>query len=342
MSLDNTAWQPILGSWRRNDQFGQSMGNIFVAGGAPLQSFDLRQTEQPFLNPPNLSASEQHFAQGVRLSSYDENSIEMELSVIAFGTGITNRFSTASTNRYLIADWNRPPHVPPTHGWQWVVEVSFTDAPAETIQEAEGLPDATWRGTARRDLRAVGRQNIPGVSANETRVLEGWRLYRNEHTTPTAGDTQAAVNLMNADWRDSALLVLATSDGRATIPVPTELRGTATWVRIGIHGRTALAPAGDDRYAFFRFPVRDYRPMATRPTGGGANTWHSLNRDNGFLESRNNAGNWVDLPLLQHSNAPNMNATNNTNAQTPFPNEASSQSRDASGVWRQQSLIGSE
>ena len=341
MSLDNTAWQPILGSWRRNDQFGPSLGNIFVAGGAPLQSFDLRQTVPPFVNPPNLSASEQHFARGVRLSSYDENSIEVELSVIAFGTNATNRFSVASTNRYFIADWTRPPHMPPTHGWQWVAEISFTDVPAETIQEAESLPDAVWRGDTRRDLRAFAPQNVPGVSPTETRVLEGWRLYRNEHTSPTDGDSPGGVSLMNADWRDSAPLVLATSDGRATIPVPAEIRGRATWVRIGIHGRTALAPAGDDRYAFFKFPG-EYRPMAIRPTGGGANTWHSLNRDNGFLQSRNNSGTWEDLPLLRHANAPNMDATNNTNAQTPFPNEASSQSRDNSGVWRQQSLIGSE
>ena len=337
MSIDNTRWQPILGSWRRNDQFGHSQGNIFVAGGAPLQSFDLRPIGAgASVNPPNLSASEEHFAQGARLHNYDGNSIELELSVIAFGTNVTNRYTGTSTNRYLI-DWDRPPHVPPA-GWQWVAEISFTDSPAETIQEAESLPNAAWRGTARRDLRAVAPQNIPGVSASETRVLEGWRLYRNNHTTPSVGDSQIAIDRMNANWRDSAPLVLATNNRRAIIPVPIEIRESATWVRIGIHGRTAIAPAGDDRYAYFKFPVRDYRPMATRV----GTQWHSLNRNNGFLQSRNSSGNWVDLPLLQHANAPNMNATNNTNAQTPFPSQASSQSRDASGVWRQQSLIGSE
>lgn len=138
-------------------------------------------------------------------------------------------------------------------------------------------------------------------------------------------------------WNSSSAGSRSWFDSGGIVNVPSN-RQDWTWFR-GILG-TQFGEAVQNIPTFIERPdfgPQEYRPMATQV----GTQWQSLNRTNGFLQSRNASG-WVDLPLLQYANAPNMNTTNNTDTQTPFPSQASSQSRDASGVWRQQSKIGSE
>ena len=206
--------------------------------------------------------------------------------------------------------------------------------------------------------RSTYPHHTNGYTANATRTWSLYTSFSNQETdNPNKITDWAASNIIylqqvntfsqavgfwnnpNVPWNSPNPGSRSWFDNGGIVNVPAN-RQNWTWFR-GILA-TQFGEAVQNVPTYIRrdhFLPPEYRPMATMLN----NQWHSLNRENGFLQSRNNSGNWSNLPLLQHPNAPNMNETNNTNAQTPFPTEASSQSRGGSGtVWRQQSLIGSE
>ena len=275
----------------------------------------------------------------------NESRLQLNVNVLAIGAGSTARSGGTWTNRYAIG----------ANAIQWNTWSSFVSFTAAETSEPSSLSEGNW-------TNELERQSLIAIRH------AGRRLFRNTHFNPAypgraavarLGNTDnAMVNRFNTDmtlapppavanaiedgdpfsiernWRQTAPII-RTFD----VSIPTEI--SPTWVRIRLgtlqRGENHYFPA---EYVYFPFPgTQEYRPMATRV----GTEWHSLNRENGFLESRTSNGEWEDLPLLQHASAPNMDATNNTDSDTPFPNEASSQSRGGNGnVWRQQSLIGSE
>jgi len=323
-----------------------NLSNDIIANVHPLDDLNghvIAGTPEP-VSDRNLP-DRQRFGRGIRarIMPTNESRLQLNVNVLAVGAGNTALSGGTWTNRYAIGanaiQWN-----------EWNSFVSFT---AEATSEPSSLLNSDW-------TNELDRQSLIAVRR------AGRRLFRHTHFNP-AYPARAAIarmgstdtNMMNRFNTDMTLapppaIANAIEDGhsfsiernwRQTAPIirtfdvsiPADMY--PTWVRIRLgtlqRGQNSYFPA---EYVYFPFPARVYRPMATRV----GNEWHSLNRENGFLESRANSG-WEELSLLLHSNAPNMDATNNADGDTPFPAEASSQSRGGSGsVWRQQSLIGSE
>ena len=312
-----TEWKDITGSI---NPFGTAEGGVRAFGG----SVTFLNQQYPF---PIDETHMNNFSRGIRFRYSDigvSGSVFVECHANVSGATFSNRNNNSLTNTYTSTNsrtWeirtefnnNSTGSNPPTSGWVSVPSL-----------EMQHVPTAAYLASV------LGHGNGVGLFRNEGNYSH-WNPFNqvaNPNTTQTLGPNSNARSWFHnsgtisppsghENWRWARFWLMSSEVDYMDPPTVFHLR------------REEL--------------TREYRPMAIRPTGGGANTWHSLNRDNGFLQSRNNGGNWVDLPLLQHANAPNMNATNNTNAQTPFPSQASSQSIGGTGnVWRQQSLIGSE
>jgi len=372
-AIDPYRWRPIAGSWRRGRTAQGSLGHIFAVGGAPLRSIFPEYLGESFNGDPDTggletlvtrttgainlnetarlsnstryhhatnansgstnleSGDENNFALGIRAVNHSLDRIAFELStlLISINRQTLRHHPQSRTNHWLIGNYIN----------QWRVFVDFT---TENLPDPEqitswGRAAGTGIGDVRGAINSTSHEHIlehthsnsflhRPITLTQTGLKEGGDpIYPYPHFGGNPGHNAIS-------WRQRAEV-----RGLWTSIIPIDMRGRVTWARVELTGDGEIFEDAT-LFAYFEFDFQ-YRPMATRV----GTQWHSLNRQNGFLQSRSTSGNWTDLPLLQYPNAPNMNATNNTNAQTPFPTEASSQSRGGSGtVWRQQSLIGSE
>ena len=304
-----TEWRNITGSIV---PFGQAAGGVRAFGG----SVNFLNSHYPFtINAAHMN----NFSRGIRFRYSDidvSGSVLVEchanVSAANFEARDLNTLgntytSTNSRTWEIISEFNNNNGVgnnPPTSGW-----VAGNSIFMQNVPTAASLASVLGHGNGVGLFRNTGDNmhwNPFGHVANQTATqtvgtnsnARSW-FHNSGTVNPPATHT---------NWLWARFWLTAREAGDLYQPTVHHLR------------REELGP-------------QEYRPMASRPSGGGANTWHSLNRDNGFLESRNASGNWQPLPLLQF---PDDHRTES------FPNPASSQSRDASGVWRQQSLIGSE